>query len=298
MKSLKLYPQKKPKITIRQMQEDELGMVMGWADEEGWNPGKYDYKAYYAIDKKGFLLLLLDNRPVGAISLVRYSHSFAFIGLFIVRPEFRKQGYGKQLWDVAMNRLAKSTSIGLYAVPQQVDRYKNSGFQNGHKNNRWNMAASFSKDMHYLMINQKNIVKPYKKLVDYDKSLWGSSRKRFFDLLLMQTHVHAFVRFNELSGNVNGYGVIRPCSKGYRIGPLYADSLESAKELTESLLSKIPCESQVIFDIPTKNYFSNLFAEYFVLERIEDIDTQAMFKGEIHNQNEDKCYGVCSLEIG
>ena len=61
------------------------------------------------------------------ISAVRYGSGFGFIGFYIVRPNFRGQGYGLQIWNAAMARLAGRT-IGLDGVVAQQDNYRKSGF--------------------------------------------------------------------------------------------------------------------------------------------------------------------------
>ena len=65
---------------IRQMRREELDQVVQWAQAEGWNPGRYDAQTYYAVDPEGFLLGLLDGKPIGAISAVRHNPGFGFVG--------------------------------------------------------------------------------------------------------------------------------------------------------------------------------------------------------------------------
>ncbi len=126
-----------PKIIIRQADQQELKMIMNWAAQEGWNPGKYDYISYFSMGPNAYLLLCYDDKPVGSISLVQYSKELAFIGLFIIDPIYRSQGLGKMLWQEALKRLEYCATIGLYAVPAQVSRYCTAGFKEGYLNQRW-----------------------------------------------------------------------------------------------------------------------------------------------------------------
>lgn len=286
------------KLRIQEMKEDELAMVMSWAEDEGWNPGKYDYQSYYALDKRNLLLMFLNEEPIGSISIVKYSSQFAFIGLFIVKKKYRNQGYGTKLWEAAMELLEQYSSVALYAVPKQVRRYQKSGFSAQYFNSRWNLNASKAEDVSTFITNQQDPQVIYNKMLEYDCKLWGGQRSLFLDKVLTQEQSYAFVTFNQTTGKVNGYGVIRPCIKGYRIGPLYAHDLEDAKILARVLMAQVPNESKVIFDIPEKNRFSHVFAEYFGLERAPGIDTFVMIKGEDYDRNEEICYGKASLEIG
>ena len=83
--------------TIRPMTRPELDLAVEWAAAEGWNPGLYDADSFYAADPTGFLIGLLNDEPIAVISVVKYGQAFGFLGFYIVRPEYRGQGYGEQL---------------------------------------------------------------------------------------------------------------------------------------------------------------------------------------------------------
>ncbi|NTV92659.1 MAG: GNAT family N-acetyltransferase, partial [Chlorobiaceae bacterium] len=54
--------------SIRRMTRQEIGTVVDWAAEEGWNPGLHDADCFHTADPEGFLIGLLGNEPVAAIS--------------------------------------------------------------------------------------------------------------------------------------------------------------------------------------------------------------------------------------
>src|ERR1700733_7196637 len=81
-------------ITIRKMTINDLYMVTDWAKEENWNPGRHEEEALYAADPKGHLILEVDGKPAVSLAAMKYSEKMAFLGLFIVKPEYRGQGYG------------------------------------------------------------------------------------------------------------------------------------------------------------------------------------------------------------
>lgn len=102
--------------------------MLDWAAAEGWNPGLGDAWAFRAADSGGFLLGSLDGEPIAAISLVNYDVRFAFLGLYIVRPEFRGRGHGMSMWRAAMAR-AGSRNVGLDGVIEQQGNYARSGLR-------------------------------------------------------------------------------------------------------------------------------------------------------------------------
>ncbi len=96
---------------IRTMTEDEVGLAIEWAALEGWNPGLNDAACFYAADPEGFLVGLLDGEPVAAISAVCYGDTFGFLGLYIVKPQYRGRGFGLRIWKAAMDRM-RGRNIG------------------------------------------------------------------------------------------------------------------------------------------------------------------------------------------
>ena len=87
----------KQNYTIHTMTREQLDIAVEWAAAEGWNPGLHDADCYYAADPNGFLMGFLDEEPIASISVVKYDDSFGFLGFYIVKPEYRGQGYGIQI---------------------------------------------------------------------------------------------------------------------------------------------------------------------------------------------------------
>ena len=78
------------RLEIRPAGQAGVSTMLAWAAAEGWNPGIDDATAFHRADPGGFLIGALDEEPVASVSLVRYDASFAFLGLYIVRPEWRR----------------------------------------------------------------------------------------------------------------------------------------------------------------------------------------------------------------
>ncbi len=116
------------RLSIHPMSRAELEIGIGWAADEGWNPGLHDADSFHATDPGGFLIGRVDGEPIGMVSAVKYGAGFGFIGFYIVRPAWRGQGHGLALWQAAMARL-QGRLIGLDGVVAQQDNYRRSGFQ-------------------------------------------------------------------------------------------------------------------------------------------------------------------------
>jgi len=114
---------------------DDVMRMADWAGDEGWNPGNTDAQAFFAMDPGAFLIGRLDGKPVACISVVKYGTGFGFLGFYIARPEVRGKGYGIQVWDAGMKRLA-GRNVGLDGVVAQQHNYKKSGFRTAWNNAR------------------------------------------------------------------------------------------------------------------------------------------------------------------
>ena len=122
-------------LMIRPVGLAEFKMVIDWAAEEGWNPGLDDLITFHAVDPQGFMIGYFDGEPISAISVVRYSNDYGFLGFYIVRPDRRGVGAGIATWSAGIRHLEGRT-IGLDGVVAQQDNYRNSGFRLAGRNVR------------------------------------------------------------------------------------------------------------------------------------------------------------------
>ena len=123
-------------LVVRRMTEDELGLALDWAAEEGWNPGLFNSASFIAADADGFFLGECGGEPIGCVSAVRYGERFGFLGLYIVKPQHRGKGFGLKLWRAAMEHFG-DRNIGLDGVVAQQQRYTKSGFKLAWRNIRY-----------------------------------------------------------------------------------------------------------------------------------------------------------------
>src|SRR6056297_3205860 len=122
--------------SIERMNFEDLETAIDWAAEEGWNPGLYDAGCFYAADESGYLKGVLNGDMIASISVVKYGSDFAFLGFYIVKPEYRGQGYGYLLWSEAMKDV-EGYNVALDGVVDQQPNYKKSGFKLAHRNIRF-----------------------------------------------------------------------------------------------------------------------------------------------------------------
>ena len=97
-------------------------------------------------------------------------------------------------------------------------------------------------------------------------------------------------------GALRGYGVVRRCRNGYKIGPLLADDEAVAEALFVSLTSRLEPGTPVFLDTPGVNAAAPRLAERHRMKPI--FETARMYTKEPPDLALDKVFGVTSFELG
>jgi ribosomal protein S18 acetylase RimI-like enzyme len=269
----------------------EVDLAIEWAAEEGWNPGLHDAECFYAMDPNGFLVGIFDEEPISIISAVKYGSSFGFIGFYIVRPEYRNQGFGVQIWNEALYRLQGRT-IGLDGVVAQQDNYQRSGFQLAHCNIRYSGTGGGTIPTNSNLVNLSDV--PSEEMVLYDRAFFPDDRRVFLQHWITQPDSVA-IGFRQ-HDQLMGYGVLRKCRLGYKIGPLFADEVSIAEMLFLALKSQVAIDTSVYFDVPEVNSAAVSLAEQYGMTPV--FETARMYLGERPVFPIDRWFGVTTFELG
>ncbi len=277
---------------IRPLQREEIALAIDWAAAEGWNPGLDDAPAFYAADPEGFLVGLLDGQPIAVISAVRYGSNAGFIGFYIVRPDYRGQGYGWQIWQAAMSHLA-GRSIGLDGVIAQQANYAKSGFVLAWRNIRQQGQAGgeLPQDPALIPLAGLNI----EEILAYDQAFFPAERQAFLQEWLSQPAASVF-GLRGKDGELSGYGMCRPCRAGSKIGPLFADTAAGADLLFRALQASAPAGTPLFLDTPESNPDACALAARHGLSPV--FETARMYAGSAPELPVARIYGITSFELG
>jgi GNAT superfamily N-acetyltransferase len=279
-------------ITIQAMNREEMDSAIELAAHEGWNPGLNDAGCFYDTDREGFLMGMLGDKAVGCISAVSYEGGFGFVGFYIVVPECRGQGYGLRLWNAAMDRL-KGHNVGLDGVVEQQQNYGKSGFRLAYRNIRYRCSAAsdYSVDDSHLVPLEEV---PRRMLSRYDRLCFPAARTRFLDgwLAMPQSHAIGWLE----AGALHGYGVIRKCREGHKIGPLFADDVTKAEAIFRALSVSVRNEGEVYLDVPEANGEALGMAAKYRMEKV--FETARMYTGPEPAMELHRIFGVTTFELG
>jgi GNAT superfamily N-acetyltransferase len=281
----------KTDYTIRRMTRQEVDIAIDWAAAEGWNPGLSDANCFYAADPNGFLIGLLGDEPIATISAVKYGHSFGFAGFYMVKPEYRGRGFGIQIWKAGLEQLSGRT-IGLDGVVDQQENYKRSGFVFAYRNIRYQGSGGGVSPIDSGVVPLSAI--PFDKVLAYDKSFFPAGRTPFLACWINQPQSTALGILE--NRKLAGYGVIRTCRSGCKIGPLFADSPELAHRLFLALRTRASSSDPIFLDTPEVNSAAVDLAEHHNLT--VTFETARMYTGTAPDLPINRLFGVTTFELG
>ncbi len=279
------------RYTIRVMTRQEVDIAIDWAAAEGWNPGLYDVDCFYAADIKGFLIGLLGDEPVATVSVVKYGDSFGFLGFYIVKPEYRGKGYGIQIWNAGLAYLG-GRNIGLDGVVAQQSNYKKSGFTLAYENIRYQGTGGGHFPTDSRIVRLSTI--PFDEICTYDEPFFPDNRMQFLRCWINQPQCTALGILQ--NRKLAGYGVLRICRSGYKIGPLFADSPEFAEHLFLALKAHVPEGVPIFLDTPAVNSAAvDLVKRHNMIVAFE---TARMYTGKSPDLPINRLFGVTTFELG
>ena len=277
-------------LHIRTMRPDEISIAVDWAAAEGWNPGLADAACFATVDPDGFLIGELDGAPAATISCVNYSASFAFLGFYIVREDVRGRGHGLRLWNAAIAH-AGPRVIGLDGVVAQQQNYKKSGFGLAYANVRYGGTVAALDAPRAGIIALPEV--PLATVEAYDATVFPAPRTAFLRAWIGSPgHIgRALVR----DGRLAAWGVIRPCRKGRKIGPLVADDRAAAEAVLAALLAATG-GGEIFLDVPSVNADAVALAQGLGLAPA--FETARMYTGAIPPLRLERVFGVTTFELG
>lgn len=284
---------------IRTMTRSEVNELVTWAAREGWNPGLHDADMFWATDPEAFIAAELDGALIGGGAITSYNGDFGFMGLFIVRPEYRGRGLGNTLWHARRDRLLKRlrprSTIGLDGVFEMQDYYAKGGFAFSHRNLRY--RAEISDDPPTFPDKDRSIVPlaavPFEQLLDYDRACFPASRPTFLRAWISQPDALALGCVRD--GRLSGYGVVRRCREGCKVGPLFADDTLAAESLYKHLAG-FAVGGPLFVDSPENNPAAIKFVQRHQMTEV--FGCARMYLGPFPVLANERIFGITTFELG
>ncbi|MBU0715891.1 MAG: GNAT family N-acetyltransferase [Verrucomicrobia bacterium] len=275
---------------IRTMTRADMDLAVDWAAKEGWNPGRHDADCFYTTDPNGYFMAFHGGEPIGCISAVAYDENFGFIGFFIVKPQYRGGRIGIRLGTHALDYLGPR-NVGIDGVEKKVKNYIHHGFTLAGHTIRYEGRGIDGQ----ATVNLRPIAEvPFDQLAAYDRRHFPAPRLHFLSRWIKQPDSAGFA---VMSGpSLTGYGIVRACRQGYKIGPLFANNPAVAEELLLGLIAVVKSDGPVYLDVPEVNTTGVSLALRYHMKPV--FKTARMYNRNAVSLPVQAIFGMTSFELG
>jgi GNAT superfamily N-acetyltransferase len=232
---------------IRVMTEQDIPAGLRLNTIVGWNQTAADWRCFLQQSAGGCFVAEIDDKVVGTASTISYEGRFAWIGMVLVDPEFRKLGIGTKLLRKTIEHLEQIgvPTMKLDATPFGKPIYEKLGFVTEYEIERWLLKRP-PQSAHLRTAPPAELA----DICELDRELFGADRSFLLRSLYEQAPELAVANFEE--GFPPAYAFGRHGLFADHLGPWSARSRTSAEELLQSFLRQSSRET-VIVDVMKSN---------------------------------------------
>jgi hypothetical protein len=172
-----------------------------------------------------------------------------------------------------------------------AERYARLGFRTAHRSVRHGFTPMTTKAVLTEVVPLMEV--PFAEIEAYDRRHFFAPRDNFLKAWITQPHAVA-LGFVE-GGRLQGYGVLRQCRSGYKIGPLFAERPEIAEALFDALCNNA-IGQPVFIDMPEPNQAASKLAAKYEMKPI--FACQRMYLRGDPGLPLETIFGITSFEAG
>ncbi len=231
-------------IKYRTMKPDDIPEGLKLCRKAKWNQLEPDWQIFLQHSPGACMVATFQDQIVGTVTTIRYGHSFSWIGMVLVDPDFRRKGIGQQLLQEALQLLQSEETVKLDATPAGREVYLKLNFVDEYPLSRMNMLHA---DEIFHPTTARAIHKEdLPNLIEFDSKIFGANRASLLNWMWEKAPQFAFLI--EAENEIKGYSMGRYGHDFMHIGPIIAENTSVAKNLVIAALSKC-AGSPVILDV-------------------------------------------------
>jgi GNAT superfamily N-acetyltransferase len=256
---------------VRNMSRADFEFAVSITSLMGWGLVEQDFEFMMELEPAGCFVLLDGSDRVGIATTVSFS-KLGWFGNLIVDENKRNRGGGTLLVKHALKYLTEKNveTVGLYAYIEKIPFYKRLGFEC---------------DSEFIVLKGKGFSSPVganvrkaekqelAKVIAFDQSCFGASRRKMLEPILMDRDNLCFVSTED--GQISGFAVAKVYRGVAELGPLVfkKGQAKTAVDLLRATLSALKgLETSVFVPKREKRIASTLlesgFHESFRVERM------------------------------
>lgn len=233
-------------VRIRALTAADIPAGQRLREQAGWNQTTDDWKRLLAWDAAGCWVAEQagsdgsGGQVVATTTVTSYGDRIAWVGMVLVDEAHRRQGIGQALLTHALDYLEARgvQTIALDSTPAGQPLYARLGFVDAFELARWRgpfptLAARESAGSGVDVRSMQAADLP--AVTAYDAPLFGTDRSHILGALMAGRPASCFVA--ERAGQITGYALSRPGTRAWHLGPLAADTPETARALVAASLA-------------------------------------------------------------
>lgn len=183
-------------------------------------------------------------------------------------------------------------NAGIDGVPTMLRKYERLGYRTAYSNARYEYLAT--EKIASPTPQMRSIAdSDFTALRQYDRQHFPAPRPAFLKAWVEQADSQGYVWVEE--GVIQGYGLIRRCRQGFKIGPLFANRPHIADALFQALSAYAQGEG-LYLDIPENNPEAKALVQRYKMQQV--FETSRMYLKGVPEVKQNNIYGITTFELG
>lgn len=279
-------------VLIREMSLADIPAGLALCRASRWNQTERDWQHFLMTAPHGALVAVENGVVIGTVATLPYG-PFAWISMVLVDPAARRRGVGTLLLNRGLALVPEAVTARLDATPAGEVLYRQLGFVAEYG------LARFFLDVRRHGAASKPGARPlacadWPAIHEMDTRAFGASRASLLERLADEAPEYAWVA--EHHDRLQGYLLGRHGHVREHLGPLIADTAETAERLLEACLAAHP-DREVFLDVPDDQqaWRAGLAQLGFVIER----PFLRMYRGRLTAPGQrSRVYAITGPEFG
>jgi GNAT superfamily N-acetyltransferase len=246
---------------IRIMTVEDIPAGLRLNTISGWNQTAADWRCFILQSPGGCFVAEADGKIVGTATTISYESRFAWIGMLLVDPEFRKMGIGTQLLRKTIEHLDRTgvPTMKLDATPLGKPIYTKLGFVPEYEIERWILRRpqqEHKPQPHRPCVSPTELA----RISELDRERFGADRSFLLRSLSEQSPEFTIVTHEQ--GFPPSYAFGRQGLFADHLGPWSAHSPAAAEEILQAFLSRSSRETVIVDCIKSNAMAIELLASH------------------------------------